>query len=220
LNPTQSRVHSHFPRRSAVPAKPVTYLRKAPRQARAQATFEAIVEAAARILSESGPRGLKTSHVAERAGVSVGSLYQYFPDRKAIVRALIQRQLARAEALRPAALDDPMASRSERLRAAVDWHFDVHAADPKLAHALRRLADDVLPPDELRAFADLRSTRTARLVRSIGLSPEVDADAASFVVETCLAALCEAATARRPQALSSERFRAEATALLERYLSR
>jgi len=201
-------------------AKPVTYLRKTPRQARAQATFEAIVEAAARILSESGPRGLKTSHVAERAGVSVGSLYQYFPDRQAIVRALIQRQLARAEALRPAALDDPGRSRAERLRAAVDWHLDLHAEDPALARALARLAEDVLPAEELRAFATLRSERTARLVRSIGLPSEVDAGMASFVVETCLAALCEAATARRPAALSSPAFRDEVTALLDRYLSR
>jgi AcrR family transcriptional regulator len=198
----------------------LTYLRKTPRQARAQATFEAIVEAAARILSEAGPRGLKTSHVAERAGVSVGSLYQYFPDRKAIVRALIERQLARAEALRPAALDDATRGRGERLRAAVDWHFDVHASDPVLARALGRLAEDVLPADELRAFAALRSERTARLVRSLELSPDVDADTASFVVETCLAALCEAATARRPRALSSRRFRDEVTALLDRYLSR
>jgi AcrR family transcriptional regulator len=198
----------------------VTYLRKTPRQGRAQATFAAIVEAAARILAESGPRGLKTSHVAERAGVSVGSLYQYFPDRKAIVRALIQRELARAEARRPAVLDDPTRSTRERLRAAVDWHFDLHAADPVLARALRKLAEDVLPAEELRALAELRSTRTARFVRSIGLSPDVDAEMAAFVVETCLAALCEAATARRPAALSSERFRDEVTALLERYLAR
>ncbi|MEW6268161.1 MAG: TetR/AcrR family transcriptional regulator [Thermodesulfobacteriota bacterium] len=198
----------------------MTYLRKTPRQARSQATFEAIVEAAARILAETGPRGLRTSHVAERAGVSVGSLYQYFPDRKAIVRALIERQLARAEATRPAALDDAARGRGERLRAAVDWQLDLHAADPALSRALHALAEETLPPEELRAFAELRRGRTARFVRSVGLPQDVDPDTVAFVVETCLAALCEAATARLPEALSSERFRDEVTTLLDRYLSR
>ncbi len=53
---------------------------------------EAIVEAAARILEEEGFLGYTTNAVARRAGVSVGSLYQYFPGRDAITRALILRE--------------------------------------------------------------------------------------------------------------------------------
>jgi AcrR family transcriptional regulator len=123
----------------------VTYLRKRPRQTRSQATFDAIVEAAARILVESGAGRLTTNRVAARAGVSVGSLYQYFPNRQAILRALVERELARAEALRPAALDDPTRPAAERVRAAVDWHFDVHVANPGPARALRALVREVLP---------------------------------------------------------------------------
>ncbi len=66
--------------------------RKAPRQARSLATVSAIVEAAARILEERGHEGFSTNAVAERAGVSVGSLYQYFPRKDALIGALIQRQ--------------------------------------------------------------------------------------------------------------------------------
>ena len=71
--------------------------RKVPRQARAQATVDAIVEAAFQILEAQGPRHLTTNRVAERAGVSVGTLYQYFSDKASILAATGQRQ---AEQLR------------------------------------------------------------------------------------------------------------------------
>ncbi|MFL9872395.1 TetR/AcrR family transcriptional regulator [Paraburkholderia megapolitana] len=66
--------------------------RKAPLQRRAAATVDAIVEAAARILETQGPSGYTTNAVAERAGVSIGSLYQYFPNRDALTAALIERE--------------------------------------------------------------------------------------------------------------------------------
>ncbi|TXN20237.1 TetR/AcrR family transcriptional regulator [Methylobacterium sp. WL30] len=85
--------------------------RKRPQQARSLATVEAIVEAAARILEAVGHGGFSTNAVAERAGVSVGSLYQYFPRKEALVGALIVREKnrliedARAAASRPAGTD-------------------------------------------------------------------------------------------------------------------
>ena len=72
--------------------------RKSARQARSAVTVDVIVEAAARILETVGPEGFTTNTIAERAGVSVGSLYQYFPNKDAITRALIRRELGRVEA--------------------------------------------------------------------------------------------------------------------------
>ena len=66
--------------------------RKAPRQARAQATHDAILEAATQILSARGLNGFNTNAVAARAGTSIGSLYQYFPNKDALMLALIHRQ--------------------------------------------------------------------------------------------------------------------------------
>lgn len=64
--------------------------RKLPKQARSAAMVEAILEGAARILEEGGIAQLNTNRIAARAGVSVGSLYQYFPSKDAIITELIR----------------------------------------------------------------------------------------------------------------------------------
>lgn len=69
--------------------------RKQPRQARAQHTVNAIIEASARILEEQGHGGFTTNAVAELAGTSIGTLYQYFPDKDALLGALIARETSR-----------------------------------------------------------------------------------------------------------------------------
>ena len=69
--------------------------RKRPRQARSMVTFEAILEAAARILESLGFTGFNTNAVAELAGVSIGSLYQYFPSKDALIVELIRRERAK-----------------------------------------------------------------------------------------------------------------------------
>lgn len=66
--------------------------RRKPAQARSSDTVQTILEAAARILEERGFEGYNTNDVAARAGVSIGSLYQYFPNKDAVTKALIQRE--------------------------------------------------------------------------------------------------------------------------------
>lgn len=74
-------------------AKQQSVMRKEPRQARSRATVDAIVQAGARILSDEGWAGFTTNRVAELAGVSIGSLYQYFPDKLSLVDAIRHRHL-------------------------------------------------------------------------------------------------------------------------------
>ena len=199
-------------------AKAPTELRKAPRQERSGATFEAILEAAARILSVEGPRRLTTNRIARRAGVSVGSLYQYFPNKQAVVRALLEREVARAERLRPALLDDAGRPLPDRMRAAVDWHLDVRAADPRLARALRTRAEEALPASQRAALQTLRAERTRRTIAGV-LPDGRDLDHVAFVVEVCLDALVDAVVARHPEWIASRAFRAEVAELLARYLA-
>src|SRR6185437_7157816 len=71
--------------------KPVAKPRKVASQERSRATVEALVEATARILVKEGFHKASTNRVAEVAGVSVGSLYQYFPSKEALVAAVIER---------------------------------------------------------------------------------------------------------------------------------
>src|SRR6185436_18174466 len=67
--------------------------RKRPRQARSRATVDSVLEATARVLVKHGFDGLTTNLVAETAGVSIGSLYQYFPNKVVLVGALIEKHV-------------------------------------------------------------------------------------------------------------------------------
>jgi AcrR family transcriptional regulator len=78
-----------------MPAKrqPIEDKRRIPRQARAEETVTVILEGAAQILEAGGLAAFTTNAVAERAGVSIGTLYQYFADKNALIRALAEREL-------------------------------------------------------------------------------------------------------------------------------
>ena len=95
--------------------------RKTATQTRATRTVEAILEAAARILETRGFEGYTTNAIAERAGVSIGSLYQYFPSKDAITLALIARESATLsrEVNEAAANEDWKAALSRMVDAAV-----------------------------------------------------------------------------------------------------
>jgi AcrR family transcriptional regulator len=69
-------------------------MRKAPRQRRSQVMVDVILQAAARVLAKSGWAKFNTNEVARIAGVSIGSLYQYFPNKLALAEAIRQQHLA------------------------------------------------------------------------------------------------------------------------------
>jgi AcrR family transcriptional regulator len=98
--------------------------RKLPKQARSQTTVEAILEAAAQIFERYGYAAGTTNRIAERAGVSIGSLYQYFPNKDAILVALVHQHLAESmAALRP---------QLERLNSGADFDEVL----PDIVHAM------------------------------------------------------------------------------------
>jgi AcrR family transcriptional regulator len=195
----------------------LSYLRKSPRQKRAAATFEAILDAAAHILRKGGGRAMTTNAIAVRAGVSIGSLYQYFPDKQAIVRALVEREFARAEAARPRAIDESDA-KAEIVRAVVDWHFDIRGNDPALAANLGAVVADVLPIAERQKIAALRRQRVDRTVSRLLGGANGARTQTAFIVDVCLNALADEALKRRPQLLKSPAFRAEVAGLLLGYV--
>lgn len=122
---------------SAMAAPPAVEPRKRPRQGRAVETVAAVLEAAARILEAEGLEGFNTNAVAAAAGVSVGSLYQYFPGKDAVMAGLIRREAGRfrqrlQDAAR-AARAPPLAEAIATLAAVAVAH---QAARPRLARIL------------------------------------------------------------------------------------
>lgn len=111
--------------------------RKAPRQERAQATVDAILTACARILREQGYEGLTTNKVADAAGVSVGSLYQYFPGKDALVAATMlsfsERQQKYLFAAMASVGNEPIARVIETV---VRTLMEMSEADPELSMVL------------------------------------------------------------------------------------
>jgi AcrR family transcriptional regulator len=94
--------------------------RRKPSQARAEETVSAILEAAAQILEKGGLPAFTTNAVAERAGVSIGTLYQYFANKQALLRAIAEREMrATLAAVATALRGDPQASVEARVRAMV-----------------------------------------------------------------------------------------------------
>jgi AcrR family transcriptional regulator len=125
-------------------------MRKKPRQARSRATIEAILDAAAHILGERGSAGLTTNQVAEVAGASIGSLYQYFPNKLALIETVRRRHYDEVLAVLRAAADARMTHR-ERAVALVDGMIAVHSRYPA-AH--RVLLEESPRGDEMRGAHD------------------------------------------------------------------
>jgi AcrR family transcriptional regulator len=119
------------------PRKNTLKARKVPGQARSQETVSVILEASARILESAGLRGFNTNAIAAQAGVSVGSLYQYFPNKDAIVRALIT---SFEETLHDAVLRAVQGGRGgalkPRLRLLVRALVTIHYGRPRLNRML------------------------------------------------------------------------------------
>jgi AcrR family transcriptional regulator len=113
--------------------------RRTPSQARARDLVDALVEAAAQLLVERGYEGASTNAIAERAGVSVGSLYQYFSGKSDVFRELMERHRAEVHPLVSRALRD-LETRAEAPAPAIESLFHelmrLHARRPELMHAM------------------------------------------------------------------------------------
>ena len=142
-------------------------LRKTPRQARSRSTVEAILEAAERVLRSEGYRAASTNRMARVAGFSVGSLYQYFDDKQAVVGALLDQAL-RAEAERIAQALDGLAKLG-RARLAIGLVRAVFAERRSKAHLLRIL-DAHGPSSVSRRAAAPRAAGAGRRARGSAAS--------------------------------------------------
>ena len=193
--------------------------RKTPRQTRSKETVEVLLTAAARILTSEGFEALTNNRVAAVAGVSVGSLYQYFPNKEALVRALCERHTQgvrdRIRARFHEAWDAPVETVA---RAVIQAMLEARRREPKLHQELLRLAPAVGGLTELHA---VEQEVEALLARFIASRPELqapDAPMAAFIVCHAVQAVVHGAVLERPDWLKQDRFVEETAALVVGYL--
>ena len=175
--------------------------RKRPLQARSQDTVEAIVEATARILESRGHAGFTTNAVAQRAGVSIGTLYQYFPNKEAVIGALIARETSALVQNAAAAKVQPSGP------AALDLLIDAAVAHQLRRPALARLLDF----EESRLPFDAGTQRVrerfeailAAVLSRLDLPPQTDLPTATADVAAIIRGMLDAAGERGETARES-----------------
>jgi AcrR family transcriptional regulator len=200
---------------------PSTPPRRAPRQLRSRAIVEAIVQAGRQLLASEGPKSLTTNRIAERAGVSIGSLYRYFPNKEAVLAAIYDAETGRDVA---------------EIRAAPSWEIDelplrealAAIVDFQLERQRRLLA---LGEDYYRAnhgaFSlgprvgrDALEQRMLQLLeRHAGAVRVRDPAQAAFMLARGVSAIVRRALEERPEKLSEPSFRRELIDLLDCYLT-
>jgi AcrR family transcriptional regulator len=203
--------------------RPLTKPRKQASQERSRATVEALVEATARILVRDGFDKASTNRIGQEAGVSIGSLYQYFPSKEALVVALIQRHNRQLMAVVRAALDEvedaPIEAGVRRLVAAA---IDAHRLDPKLHRVLAEQIPRTGALEDVEGFnREAHDLFRAYLERKREEVRPLDLDLAAFVCITSIEAVTHTAVLHRPEMLTDEAAKAlvdEASRLVLGYL--
>ena len=207
---------------NTVARKPPTKPRKSASQERSRATVDALVEATARILVKDGFEKTSTNRIAEVAGVSVGSLYQYFPSKEALVAAVIDRHneeiMAIVRTTLCEAADMPLEKAVRRL---VTVAIDAHRINPKLH---RVLAEQIPRAGKLDVEAYSREIHT--LVRAYlecrrKEMRKVDLDVATFLCVSTIEAVAHNAVLDQAEMLSDKLVRTlvdETTRMVVGYL--
>ena len=197
--------------------------RKLASQKRSRFTVNALLEATARVLKKEGYDRASTNKIAATAGVSIGSLYQYFPSKEALVAAVIERhtqelsQVAHKALLKVAGRPIEIAVR-EFVVAAID----AHRVDPRLH---RVLAEEVPRTGRLENIEAIeRNARTLFRNYLEAHRDEIDVtdlDLAAFIFVTTVEALTHSAVLRNPDIVADEKagkFVDEATRLVLQFL--
>jgi AcrR family transcriptional regulator len=182
------------------------------------ATVDAVLDAVIRLLKREGFNALTTNRIAEVAGVSIGSVYQYFSDKSAIFAALHQRHIEQIDRLITKTLVERAASPLDELITAVmESMIDAHTADPEL---YTLLATEVpRRPGCAQDFAT-RLHGVFRLAFS-SKAPQLrrgDLDRVVFVVGSMVDSLSHAAALRRPPEISLPQAKSEAIKAVLAYL--
>ncbi|WP_102959074.1 TetR/AcrR family transcriptional regulator [Mangrovicella endophytica] len=175
--------------------------RKRPRQARAAVTLDAIFEATIQLLLSDGPERLTTTRVAERAGVSVGTMYQYFPHKQALIYALNGRYLDKVaqdvEAVCRAQHGAPVA---EMVDALVGAYWKAKTARSDVTRALYRSAVELDTESLIESFGRRVDAATSAMFESAADARFADLAIVNTTVLTAIFGTVRSAFERNLQA--------------------
>ena len=194
--------------------------RNQPRQSRSRVTVDTILEATIRVLEQEGADATTTSRVAEVAGVSVGTLYQYFANRDAIFDALQDRELERASQMLTLVLGKAeRASDHDVARAVVEALLKSYRAAPALHRVLAVEGLRVTPRERVVAF-DARAVATIRAFLALSGTRvrRGNLEAAAFVIYQAVRAAMLAYLLEEPAGIDDGTLVDELTDLIVRYL--
>jgi len=202
-------------------AIPTTSPRRRPRQARAQATVDAIVKATARVLVDEGYDRASTNRVALAAGVSIGSLYQYFPSKEALVAALVEDHIAKMHG----ALTQSLAASSgggstldARAKQLVRGVITAYRVDPQLDHVLCQEVPKVGELQRVYGFEQYLAERCrAHLFSDTNVRP-LDIERAVFLLVNAVPGVVRASVKEDPRGEADDRLADELTDMIVRYL--
>lgn len=193
--------------------------RKIPTQARSRATVDAIIQAATYILTKVGWEGLTTNAIAERAGVNIGSLYQFFPNKEAVIAELQRRHAVATHADLLEALDVLPAQPS--LREALTLVVKMIVNEHRVAPAVHKALHEELPRTvrHLPEDDDQLRKQFAQVLQPF-MKNVPDPDLSIYLISIAAHAIIHTVTADRPNLLGHSGFVPEVVTLLENYLCR
>jgi AcrR family transcriptional regulator len=175
---------SHLPRREHEPLEP----RKSPVQARSAASVDALLEATVQVLLRVGKERLTTTKVASRAGVSVGTLYQYFPNKRGLLQAVLKQHMEEvAGAVERVCREQKGNTLAQMATALVGAFLDAKMRDVKTSVALYSVSSDV---DGAKIVQRMSERMHRALVAMLGTSREplrTDPRVASFMLQGAMA---------------------------------
>ncbi len=193
--------------------------RREPQQRRARQTVDAVLDAVVRILKRGGIEAVTTNRVAQVAGVSIGSVYQYFPDKRAIFAALHERHIQEIDRLVETKLMEHSGSSLDTLmRAMIEAMIDAHVPDPELYELLSTEVPHRAEGTRDFAVRLHGAFRLAIASRADELKTRRDLDTVVFVVTNMVDALSHGAVLRRPARLSLAAAKEEAVRAVLAYL--
>lgn len=182
-------------------------VRRAPRQERSRQTVEAVLDAVERVLKRDGVDAITTNRIAEAAGVSIGSVYQYFPDKQSIFTALHQRHVEQVSTIIERVISTHAAGSIEDFSCElVQALIDAHDVDPRLHEIISEAV-----PESTNGFRRAVQATFERVVPAN--------DRALLVLPHLVEALVHGGTARRPPTVPLDELKREATRAVRAYLN-